>query len=98
MAKNKRMVFAHASGKITRENELYYMAAKDREKDEMVGVFRYPFRWLAAHEGNSVVFNIITKSEYETYVAFGIAEITIPEIANMGAIIDDTTMINDMLK
>lgn len=98
MAKNKRMVFAHASGKITRENELYYMAAKDLKKDEMVGVFRYPFLWLASHMGSAVVFNLITKAEYETYVAFGIAEITIPEISNMGAIVDDTTMINDVLK
>jgi hypothetical protein len=86
---SKKMIFAYAAGKINKEDGMYYMAAKDRRNKEMVGVFRYPFRWLAAHEGNAVIFDLITKAEYETYVAFGIEEITIPEIAKLGAIVDD---------
>jgi len=58
------------------EDNFYYMAAFDRVKDELIGIFRYPYRWLSAHAGNAIIFKIITKAEYETYVEFGIEEIT----------------------
>ncbi len=83
------MILAMAEGKTNKEDNLYYVSARDRDKDELVGVFRYPFRWLAVHKGNAVVFDLITKAEYDTYVAFGIEEITDPEITELGAIVDD---------
>jgi len=80
------------------EDNLYYMAAFDRVKDELTGVFRYPYRWLSAHAGNAIIFKIITKAEYETYLEFGIEEITMPDLTNLGACVDDSTKINEWLK
>lgn len=62
------------------EDNFYYMAAFDRVKDELIGVFKYPYRWLSAHAGNAIIFKIITKAEYETYLEFGIEEITMAEL------------------
>lgn len=62
------------------EDNFYYMAAFDRVKDELIGVFKYPYRWLSAHAGSAVIFKIITKAEYETYLEFGIEEITMAEL------------------
>ncbi len=80
------------------EDNFYYMAAFDRVEDELIGVFRYPYRWLSAHAGNAIIFKIITKAEYETYLAFGIEEITMAELPKIGACVDDNTKINDWLR
>jgi len=61
---------------------MYYVVVKSRKRDdEVVGVLTSPGRGISLFNGSDWFFNIVSKPEYETLLAFGIPLLTMTDAA-----------------